>query len=205
MRVGVDLLDVDGAGISLIDGREHRGSLASSDGEFARVDDLQFELGEGPGIDAARTSSPVLEPDLRRCIIQWPGFAPAAIALGVLAHFSFPLQVGAAKVGVLSLHRRAPGDLSDEHAADALTLARIAVNVVLDTQTPLSASDLDDRLGAIADHRSSIHQATGMIAAQLETDVANALVRLRSHAWAHDLSIDAVAQAVIRRELRFEA
>ncbi len=201
--VSLELLSVDGAGIAVFDEEEHRGALAVSDERFARIDDLQFQLGEGPAIDASNSARPVLEPDLARASAQWPAFVEAALAAGLRAHFSFPLQMGAAHLGVLSLHRRTPGDLDERDLADALSLARIAVQLVLDQQAGITPGELPGRLPEILDHRMRVHQATGMIAAQLDADIATALGRLRAHAWANDLSIEAVAEAVIGRHLRF--
>ena len=202
-RVCVELLGVDGAGIAVVEGNEHRGALAVSDEQFASIDDLQFQLGEGPSIEAVRSARPVLEPDLAHATTQWPAFVDAALTAGVRAHFAFPLQMGAAHLGVLSLHRRTVGDLDERLLADALSLARIAVQLVLDQQAGITPGDLPGRLADVFDHRMRVHQATGMISAQLDTDITTALGRLRAHAWTHGLSIEAVADAVVERSLRF--
>ena len=52
--------------------------------------------------------------------------------------------------------------------------------------------------------RRVVHQATGMIAAQLDIAVAEALVRLRSHAYAEGRPIDDIAARVVARTLRFD-
>ena len=49
-----------------------------------------------------------------------------------------------------------------------------------------------------------IHQATGMIAAQLDDTVANALARLRAAAFASGRSMYDVAQDVVERRVRFD-
>ena len=199
----VDILSVDGAGVAVFDGVEHSGAVAVSDEAFARIDDLQFQLGEGPAIDAGRLARPVLEPDLSHAAAQWPAFVDAAVAAGIRAHFSFPLQLGAAHLGVLSLHRRTPGELDERDMADAFTLARMALQIVLDLQAGVRPGDLPGRLTDVFDHRVRIHQATGMVAAQLDSDIPTALGRLRAHAWANGLSMEAIADEVIGRRLRF--
>ena len=52
--------------------------------------------------------------------------------------------------------------------------------------------------------RIVIHQATGMIAAQLDDTIANALARLRAAAFAGGRSIYDVAQDVVERRVRFD-
>jgi AmiR/NasT family two-component response regulator len=52
--------------------------------------------------------------------------------------------------------------------------------------------------------RTHVHQATGMISAQLGIDMAEALVRLRGFAFTQDRPIDEVAGQVVVRTLRFD-
>jgi hypothetical protein len=49
-----------------------------------------------------------------------------------------------------------------------------------------------------------IHQATGMIAAQLDDTVANALARLRAAAFASGRSMYDLAHDVVARRVRFD-
>jgi GAF domain-containing protein len=200
----LDMLSVTGAGIAVIRDGQHRGAVAVSDRLSGAVDDLQFTLGEGPCLAADRSARPVLEPDLVLAVAQWPAFAPAALGEGVRAAFAFPLRMGGIHLGVLSLYRDTPGDLRGADLPDAIALSHIATHLVLDLEANLVPGTLPERLAEIVDHRAQVHQATGMIAAQLGTDVATALGRLRAFAWSRDRSIDDVAAAVVARTLRFE-
>ena len=49
-----------------------------------------------------------------------------------------------------------------------------------------------------------IHQASGMIAAQLDDTMASALARLRAAAFANGRSMYDVAQDVVERRVRFD-
>jgi ANTAR domain len=200
----VDMLSVTGAGIAVIRDGQHQGAVAVSDRVAGAVDDLQFTLGEGPSIAADRSAGPVLEPDLAFALAQWPAFAPAALGEGVRAAFAFPLRIGAIHVGVLSLYRDTAGDILATDLRDAIALSHIATHLVLDLEANLLPGTLPERLAEVVDHRAQVHQATGMIAAQLGTDVATALGRLRAFAWSRDRSIGDVAAAVVARTLRFE-
>jgi GAF domain-containing protein len=200
----VDMLSVTGAGIAVIGDGQHRGAIAVSDQAHGAVDDLQFSLGEGPCIAADRSAGPVLEPDLDLAVNQWPAFVPAALGHGVRAAFAFPLRMGAVHVGVLSLYRDTPGDLDGTDLRDAISLTYIVTHVLLELEADLVSGMLPDRLAEVVDHRARVHQATGMIAAQLEVDVAIALIRLRAFAWSRDRSIDDVAADVVARVLRFD-
>src|SRR5690349_15667850 len=68
----------------------------ASDAVSARVEQLQFLLGEGPCRDAFATAGPILAGDLRAPVWRerWPAFAPAAVLAGAQAVFALPLRVG---------------------------------------------------------------------------------------------------------------
>ena len=91
-----------------------RGVIAASDEASERAEELQVTLGEGPCVDAFQTRRAVLVPDLAANAARWPMYAPAAYGSGVAAAFAFPLQVGAARLGVLDVFRARPGPLSVE-------------------------------------------------------------------------------------------
>lgn len=125
----------DGAALSLVTGINLRTLLHATDTAARLVDDVQFTLGEGPCIDAWTQGSPVLAPDLHsvEARARWPWFAASAVDTGVEAVFAFPMRAGAIRPGVLVLYRKRAGSLMDEQLADALVLARAALDVTLDT------------------------------------------------------------------------
>jgi hypothetical protein len=55
-----------------------------------------------------------------------------------------------------------------------------------------------------ADRRASVHQATGIIAEQSGCGLADASALLRARAFAADVPLEELAQAVIAGEVRFE-
>jgi hypothetical protein len=98
----------------------------------------------------------------------------------VHAEFSLPLIVGPGGIGTFDLCRDRAGMLSDEHLADALVAADIARDAVLYQPYASGGPGLAELLDTVGTDRIVIYQATGMIAAQLDDSVANALARLRA-------------------------
>ncbi len=84
-------------------------------------------------------------------------------------------------------------------------MADVAAQAVLVMQAHAPPGALAATLEAGADFQYVVHQAAGMVAAQLEVSVAEALVRLRAHAFGNDRPLAAVARDVVARALRFEA
>lgn len=200
-------LGVTGAGISLWSDGSHSGIAGASDARARELEELQFSLGEGPCLDAYRQGRPILHPDFSHSApTRWPGFAPASLAIGVAALFSFPLQLGGIRIGVLDLYRDQPGPLDTDQLGEALTYATAAVVVLLQMQSeqqgsegPGSAPDLLDPL----DYRPEVHQATGMISVQAEVGLAEALLLLKGHAFTTGRPVLDVARDVIDRRVRF--
>ena len=193
-----------GAAIMLVRDGLSQGSVCTSDGVSALIEDLQFTLGEGPCLDASRYGRPVLEPDLAAAGAgRWIAFGPPAIEAGVRAVFGFPIRVGAAGLGALNLYRRRSGPLTDEQHADAVVLADIAAELILLMQAEASPGELAVELEAGASVHYVVHQASGMVSVQLGVSVDQALVRLRAHAFRTGKPLADVARRVVERTLRF--
>jgi hypothetical protein len=195
---GVDLLGVSGAGLTLMT-RKGLGAVWASDSACLAAEDLQFALGEGPALDAFRSAAPALEPALADAAARWPFFAPAALGLGVQAAFSFPLQMGVICLGALNLFRDRSGFPSADELADALVLADVVTEDLIDLQA------LGQLRWGPSDHlgqRARVHQATGMVSVQIESDMSTALACIRAYAFTNEISIFEVADKVLNRTLR---
>jgi GAF domain-containing protein len=205
-EVGAQVTGMSGAGIMLMSGDVPRGAVCSTNTVSALIEQLQYELGEGPCVDAYRHDRPVLEPDLvDPDTPRWLAFSGPAVKAGVRAVFGFPLQVGAVRLGALNLYSDHPGPLTDEQHADALVMADVAAQAVLLLQADAPPGKLATELEAGADFQYVVHQASGMVAAQLEVSVGQALIRLRAYAFGNDRPLAAVARDVVARTLRFDA
>jgi hypothetical protein len=204
-QVCADVTVMSGAGIMLMSGEMPEGSVCTTDEVSALIEDLQFTLGEGPCVDAYHQDRPVLEPDLADPgTPRWIAFTPPAVEAGARAVFGFPVRVGAVRLGALNLYRERPGPLSEEQYADALVLADVAARAVLGMQAQALPGALAPELEVGANFRFVVHQASGMVAAQLGISVGEALVRLRAYAFASDRLTTEVAEEVVERRLRFD-
>lgn len=199
----VSELGVSGAGVIVMGGPLKDGSqvlLHTTDDAGAQLEDLQLTVGEGPSVDAYNSGGPVIVPDLEREHRRWPIFAPGAAAFGVAAVFSLPLQVGAARFGVLNLRRGTPGPLSDLQRSGAFTLAEASTVALLDDVEAPNGMTL---LGQ-GDIHNTVHQATGILTIQLDLSLRDALLRIRAHAYAHQLTLNEVGRQIVSQELHLE-
>ncbi|MHA6669678.1 GAF and ANTAR domain-containing protein [Homoserinimonas sp. A447] len=195
-------LPITGASVSLIGGPGQHSTICASDAIATRVDALQFELGEGPRWKAFRTGRPVLVPDISDGQPEWPIFGAAVQGIGVSALFAFPLVMGAVTVGVVDLYRSSAGALSINDVERALALAGAAAGAAL-RRAVWSAGEEHPDVKLAPELRREVHQATGMILAQLDTSATEAFARLRAHAFSSGQTIEVVARDVVMRRLDF--
>ncbi|WIM99348.1 GAF and ANTAR domain-containing protein [Actinoplanes oblitus] len=193
---------VGGAGMAVMTTLPAQQIRYTSDAVSARVEDLQVVLGEGPCKEAFAARRPVLVEDLddQLWTSRWPVFAPAAISAGARALFALPLRVGAICLGVIDLYRPGPGRLTGDDLAEALAFADAATELLLAEQMP--GGQVPGSAGLYA-HRAVVHQATGMISAQLQVPIPAAFLRLRAQAYVTERGLDEVAADVVARRLRF--
>jgi hypothetical protein len=200
--VCVDVLAVEGAGITLMSGG-HAGPVCVSNPRIAALEDLQFMLGEGPCQDAYRSGLPVHAPRLDQLAsVRWPSFIELAQRTGIGAVFAYPLSVNGAKVGVMTLYQSLVGELTDAQQSDSVAMSEVLTETVLSLQAEAPVGNLGSGLDSVVAYRAQIHQAAGMVAVQLQVPVAEALVRLRGHAFAAGRSLGAVASDIVSRRLR---
>ncbi|MER5880634.1 ANTAR domain-containing protein [Streptomyces sp. NPDC001910] len=193
-------LGVDGISVSASSGSDVNEILWSSGALSDGFEDLQVTLGQGPGLDSLAAGTAVRIHDLTRVRPdRWPALVVEATVLGVQAVFCFPLRIGAITLGVLTLVRTTSGPLTSAQGDDASALVAALTQRVLDLGFPLLSAPEDEGLPY---HYAALHQATGMVSAQLSVSLAEALLRLRAHAYSNGLNLTDTAQDIVARRLR---
>lgn len=215
-----EAMPVDGVGISLLAGwqRGAQALLGASDETAAAIEQLQFELGEGPCLTAFTEARPVRVPDISgpEAGSRWPVFTTQAAENGLSARalFAFPMQVGAVGLGVLDFYRTEPGPLGDE--AYTLLLVETVTWVLLKSESAKALDRDESDTGDAATGppasspaevswqlRAEVHQAAGMVSAQLGVSTEAALARIRSQAFLMRRPVTAIAGDVISGRVRF--
>ncbi|MFI6867326.1 GAF and ANTAR domain-containing protein [Nocardia sp. NPDC050406] len=179
--------------------------LCATDSDADRFEALQATAGQGPGIDAAARGEVVVVEDMALIHHRWP-LLGAAMGIGESgAVYSVPLQAGAARLGVLDLFCEKPGPLDGSQWA-AVSSVAMMVTMILLSDRGADADSAETVLGQwwnSAPRTREIHQASGMVAAQLGVPVRDAYSRLQAHAFAEGLTLAEVADDVVARRLRF--
>jgi hypothetical protein len=205
----VAFLGVDGAALSLHHRGVTRGTFGSSGDLSRQLDELQFTFGEGPCRDSVAQSRPILVADLRQPEeARWPAFASTVLELGVRAVFALPVQIDNVQVGALDLFRHAAGPLSNPQLVGGLLAAKVAELPLLQLINEAIAAERNGERaqanGMATLARVEVYQATGMIMGRLDVGPEEALIRLRGHAFAHNMTASEVAWEIVERRLTLD-
>ena len=193
-------------------GGQHLGGralLGASDATSATLEQLQFDLCEGPCASAFTQGQPVLVPDLAagEASSRWPLFthqlqaSPAGGSVGAL--FAFPLQLGAISIGAMDCYRSEPGTF--EAVTEALVVAEAITLTLLQAQYWEAASGTEDSgmVATAVGYHAQVHQATGMVSAQLEISTDEAFVRLQAYAYRQGRSLHEIGADLVVGRLTF--
>ena len=202
-RPVLEAIPVEGAAISTIADFLGNETVSASSPLAARLDELQFDLGEGPCWDAMREGKPVLEPDIQSNPHgDWPQFSRAIADQDIGALFAFPLAFGPLKIGAMDLYSGAPRDLTSREERQGEILAGMISRIVLDRA--IRRADQPEVRGAEDQFsRRLIHQATGMVLAQLDISADDARLLIQGHAFAMNRSMREIAEEILERRLDF--
>jgi len=193
---------VSGASVATIGDVLGTQTLAASDGQAARLDELQFDLGEGPCWDAMRSAQPVLVPDIRTAEQnRWPALAHSLRAEKVSSVFAFPLVVGPLRFGAIDLYTAQPFRMDGVQAQQAGAMAAVVSRHVLRRAIAEIGDGSLDVGNAFS--RRLIHQASGMVLAQLDMSADDARLVIQGHAFASERPMMEVAQDILDGRLRF--
>jgi hypothetical protein len=169
--------------------------LVATDDLVERVAQLEFAIGQGPSVDAVTSGLPVAADDLRGDgASPWPLFATEATHAGIGAVHAFPIVFDHRAFGVVALYSRTPHRLTTTQHHQAEDIAGLIGLALIDP-------DAGEAVGSAL--RMTVHQAAGMVMQQMGVSIHEALVVLRSTAFAEDVPVTDLAAEVIARRRRF--
>ncbi len=191
----VDVLGVDGAGVSLADG-DDLVFIAATDASIATIEATQEAGRQGPCHDAYRTGKQVTVNDLagdRR----WPTFGFVAIQAGCRAVAGLPMPSSDRSIGALNLFRNRPHEWSDEELTVGQLLANMASGYVLNQAELSESRTLAAQLQTALDSRIILEQAKGIVAERQGVTPDRAFDLLRQQARSTQTRLVDVCQAVV--------
>lgn len=191
----VAVVGADGGAITVEYTGQERMTLYATDWVAGRLEDLQEVVGEGPGWDAHNEDEAV-SGDVGDTTL-WPTLVPAALQeLGSVWLCAAPIRAAGGQIGVLTLYWAKAPEIEPD-----ITAVQFLADVVGAAFYRSTEEDLVERVPWFS--RVKIHQAAGIVVAQLSVPVDDAMALLRAHAYASGEALAAVAEKVLARELGF--
>jgi GAF domain-containing protein len=188
----VRLLDVDAAGVFLID----HGIAASSE-RVALVELSAQRHDEGPWRDCCRTGEEVAVPDLVAEQARWPRYVTDARQAGFAAVHTLPLQRRTDLIGTLSLFRTTAGAFEKPDTRLAKSMADVATISILGTRALRRQETLAAQLQHALNSRVIVEQAKGVLAERLGLTTAGAFATLRNYARSHNTRVSDLALSIV--------
>ena len=195
------MLKADGVAITMEYLSDSRTTICASDEVASALEGLQEITREGPGFEAARTDEIVtarLDGDAHE---RWPMLAQAVEErYGVMTIHAIPLHADGALSGVATLRTEGHQPLAEGPARMEFLANAVGAALLVDA---VEQPDGHPSMGEEWSSRSVVHQATGMVMAQVLVTAEDALALLRGHAYAMGTDVSDVAARIVRREINF--
>jgi hypothetical protein len=204
-RAAARVLEVDGAGISMVDATQRLVPLGASSDDAATAERLQFTAGEGPCMAAEITRQPVfaVEEELRR---RWPVFSDLMIgATPYRAVVALPLQAPLAGAGALDLFFTRSDDVAAVEVFDALAVGELVTSALSDAAvwSTWSPEEGPDWLhGPVPRRRAAVWEAMGKLGVDLAIGAPAALALMRANAYGRGRSVDDIAADLLAGRVR---
>lgn len=195
------ILNVQAGGLLLTDGSGELQLMASTSERADFVEMMQLDAGSGPCVDCFTQGTAVSVADIELSGAQWPEFRKAALERGFRSVYATPMRLRGEVIGTMNLFGTAPGELSERDAAVAQALADVATIGILQERNIRETAIVADQLQYALGSRILIEQAKGVLSATGSMDVEQAFTTMRYYARNNNLTLRAVAEAVVGRTL----
>lgn len=197
--VGIAAEGIPGAeatSITLI--RGDRPFTAAYSGDMAvAADELQYQEGYGPCMDAGR-GGVVLRVDDMRTETRWPTYIPRVVAQGVRSSLSIPLPFQDTSIGALNNYSSLPSAFDSEESLSAgLEVAEVVAVAVANATAHAELGEQTRNMRLAMESRAVIEQAKGVLMAQRHVDAEQAFELLREASQRYNRKLRDIAQGIV--------
>lgn len=184
-----------GAGLSFVRKRRVVETVAATNQMVIDAERLQYELGEGPCLDAIWEARTVYSPSLGYDH-RWPTWGPRVVEeTAAQSVLSLQLFTHGDTLGALNLYSRSRDAFDDEAREEGMA---IAAHVAI----AIAASQEVHHLTMGLDTRSVIGQATGLLMERFDLDAARAFSVLARLSSQHNVKLRTVAIDIVANHRR---
>jgi GAF domain-containing protein len=191
-----EVLGAESTSITLIRGDEP--FTAAHDGEMAlTADEMQYERGYGPCLDAGRGGVPLRIDDMRS-ESRWPDYAARVQEVGVLSSLSVPLPYQNASIGALNIYStRRRAFAGDDSMSAALSVTESIAVVVANADAHAQLGEQAHNMRLAMESRAVIEQAKGVLMAQRHVSAEEAFEILREASQRYNRKLRDIASGIV--------
>jgi GAF domain-containing protein len=187
---------IEAASVTLIRGEQP--FTAGYDGPMALdADELQYERGYGPCVDAGRAGQMLLIDDMRS-EQRWPDYAQHAAAHGVLSSLSVPLPFQGATIGALNTYAGRPQIFDDNDVELAEEVAAWVAIAIGNAEAAARTSEDLTHLRTAMMSRALIEQAKGIVMERYKVTEADAYAILTRASQRTNTTLQDTAAELVR-------
>ncbi|MGX5655848.1 GAF and ANTAR domain-containing protein [Geodermatophilus nigrescens] len=173
-------------------------TTAAHDGDMAlAADELQYERGYGPCLDAGRAGVQLRVDDMRT-ETRWPDYTARVLAVGVRSSLSTPLPYQGTTIGALNIYATHPGAFASDASAEAAREVAEAVAVaVANADAHALLNEHARNMELAMQSRAVIEQAKGVLMAQRRVDADAAFDLLRDASQRYNRKLRDIAAGIV--------
>jgi ANTAR domain-containing protein/GAF domain-containing protein len=168
-------------------------TLAPTDPVAVSLDQVQYDLGEGPCLEAA-LGEPWVQVDDLAADLRWPAYGARAVQHGIGAQLAFQFVSESYARGALNLYANKAYAIDQETRQLGAMFARLAA-------VALGWSRHDDTLSQALRHREQIGQAIGIVMERYRLDPDRAFAFLVRTSQTANIKLHDVATALIEQTI----
>jgi GAF domain-containing protein len=178
--------------------RGDKAFTAAHDGEMAlAADELQYERGYGPCMDAGR-GNVVLRVDDMRTEQRWPDYAARVGEQGVRSSLSVPLPYQGSTIGALNIYSTQVAAFDSPDSLEAgLEVAQTVAVAVANADAHAQLQEQARNMRIAMDTRAVIEQAKGVLMAQRHVDADQAFELLREASQRYNRKLRDIASGIV--------
>jgi GAF domain-containing protein len=185
----------DEAAITLIR-RGAAATVATTGGMAEVLDELQYETGYGPCLDAGRANE-ILHIADAATETRWPRYLPPARKNGLASSLSLPIPVENYLVGALNLYSRTPAAFTAESVELGDVMAAHICAALSRAEAIFGYRNQVEQLRRAMDSRAVIEQAKGMVMAQRRCSAVEAFTELRTMSMNQNIKLAELAASIV--------
>lgn len=190
----------DGAGLTMLE--DDRAQTVVASAEFVHaLDDVQYELDQGPCVLAVRSGATQTSGSLGG-EPRWPRFGPRAGRMGVHSALSLPLLLPGRVVGAINVYAHAKNAFTPAAVRIGEMFARPAAVTVYNAQVLAQSQRLAAQLAEALTSRAVIDQALGVLMSRSGASAEEAFDKLRAMSQSQHIKVAEVSRVLVDEAVR---